>query len=290
MPRHTNFWKRDYAKFDRALDSFPFSEQQKIILQLRYLPLIRHLHYRANRIAMLFHTSRTIITVGSLIVPALLSIQYTDGVASTELSRQIYWGTWVVSLLVTMCNGLVTLFKLDKRYFYLYTTLEHMVSEGWQFLELTGKYSGFYTPGQTATHNNQFVYFCASIEKIRMKQIEEEYFKLTDKEQTNTNGQTQGQAAAAGAQSRAAGAGMIPLTPLQQELLSRVPPEVLAALQQVSQPPLENAGSRQNQAAGAAAAASAAQTTPSTRSTENEATSEASPNRPTSSVSMRILV
>ena len=123
-----------------------------------------------------------------------------------------------------------------------------------------------------------------------MKQIEEEYFKLTDKEQTNTNGQAQGQAAAAGAQSRAAGAGMIPLTPLQQELLSRVPPEVLAALQQVSQPPLENAGSRQNQAAGAAAAASAAQTTPSTRSTENEATSEASPNRPTSSVSMRILV
>lgn len=279
MPGNT--LQRDYSKFEIALDSFPFTPRQKIILQNRYLPLIRHLHYRANRIAIFFHTSRTIITVGSLIVPALLSIQYTDGVASTELSKQIYWATWVVSLLVTMCNGMLTLFKLDKRYYYLYTTLEHMVSEGWQFLELTGKYSGFYTPGQAATHDNQFVYFCATIEKIRMKQIEEEYFKLTEKEQ---NPQTNGQAPP---QSRTAGTGMIPLTPLQQELLSRVPPEVLAALQQVSQPTLENAGSRQNQAAGAAGAA---QATAPTSSATDTPPSETPPNRQTSSVSMRVMV
>jgi len=124
----------------------------------------------------MFHASRIIITIGSLIVPALLS---TIEVMCAE-NKNIYWVTWVVSLFVTICNALVTLFKFDKRYYYLHTIVEQLVSEGWQYIELTGKYSGFNTHGARPTHENQFVYFCHSIEKIRMKQIEEEYYKLTD--------------------------------------------------------------------------------------------------------------
>jgi len=278
-------WKRDYSRFESAILSFELKPHQYLILTARYLPLLRHLHYRANRIATFFHTSRTIITVGSLLVPALLSIQNTEGI-SVSTAREIYWATWIISLLVTMCNGLITLFKMDKRYYFLYTTLEQMVSEGWQFLELTGKYSGFYTPGQAATHENQFVYFCATIEKIRMKQVEEEYFKLTEKEQAPqaTQSSTPGQGAAVGTQHLTPGS--VP-TPFQQELLARVPPEVLAALQQLSQPPVENAGSRQNQAAGASAPAAAAAPSPTENTTT---TTQNPPNRQTSSVSMRIMV
>jgi hypothetical protein len=74
----------------------------------------------------------------------------------------------------------MALFKFDKRYYYLHTVLEKLTSEGWQYIELTGKYSGYHTPGQVATHDNQFIYFCHSIEKIRMKQVEEEYYKLSE--------------------------------------------------------------------------------------------------------------
>jgi hypothetical protein len=279
-------WKRDYSRFETAILSFELKPHQYLILTARYLPLLRHLHYRANRIATFFHTSRTIITVGSLLVPALLSIQNTEGL-STNTAREIYWATWVISLLVTMCNGLITLFKLDKRYYFLYTTLEHMVSEGWQFLELTGKYSGFYTPGQPATHENQFIFFCATIEKIRMKQVEEEYFKLTEKEQSPPNTQpTQSASTSQGAATSSLQhltPGSVP-TPFQNELMARVPPEVLVALQQLSQPPVENAGSRQNQAAGAAPAAAAAPSPTENTTTQNP------PNRQTPSVSMRIMV
>ena len=58
--------------------------------------------------------------------------------------------------------------------------MEQLRSEGWQYLELSGRYSGFHTPGTKPTHENQFVYFCHAVEKIKMHQIEEEYFKLTD--------------------------------------------------------------------------------------------------------------
>jgi len=123
-----------------------------------------------------FHSLRITITIGSLIVPAILSVQFTGA----QTSQSIYWIVWFLSLLVTISNALVTLMKVDKKYYTLNTVFHHIVSEGWLYIELSGKYSGYKTPGETPTHKNQFVFFCHSLEKIRMKQVEDEYFKLTE--------------------------------------------------------------------------------------------------------------
>lgn len=183
-PRSTcqRWFTPDPCPFEHAIAVIPFTPVQVRVLHHRYMPLIRSLRTRSTRVAFAFHTCRTIITVGSLIVPALLSIQYTGATSTgeTELSRQIYWGTWVISLFVTMCNGLLTLFKLDKKYYFIHTTLEQLITEGWQYIELTGRYSGFHTRGRKPTHANQFKYFCHAVEKIRMIQVQEEYYKLTD--------------------------------------------------------------------------------------------------------------
>ena len=151
---------------------------QKSVLSNRFMPLLVHLRIRTYRVSTFFNTGRIIVTVGSLIVPALLSIQ----IAGTQ-QVIIYWATWTISLCVTICNALLTLFKMDKRYYYLHTCLEQLHSEGWQYIELSGKYSGFNTPNTPPTHSNQFVYFSHAIEKIRMRQVEEEYFKLIDNQQ-----------------------------------------------------------------------------------------------------------
>jgi len=143
-------------------------------------------------LSILFHSTRTIVTVGSLIVPALLSIQYTDaspGASVGSMSYQIYWVTWVISLLVTTCNGIQSIFKIEKKYYFLHTVMEQLRSEGWQYLELSGRYSGFYTPNERPTHENQFIFFCASVEKIKMRQVEEEYWKVNEGQQQGA-GQT----------------------------------------------------------------------------------------------------
>lgn len=199
--------------------------------------------------AAMFHTARTIVTVGSLIVPALLSIQYTEGISVTNPTYTIYWATWVISLFVTMCNGLVALFKLDKRYYFLHTTLEHLTSEGWQYLALTGKYSGYHTPGLPPTHDNQFLYFCHAVEKIRMHQVEEEYYKLSEQ---NSQQQTGGVGAAAAAKnalltdaaSKSAPTVRVPPTPLNQELQKLIGPEMAKLLmEQLSKLTAEDASS-----------------------------------------------
>jgi hypothetical protein len=73
----------------------------------------------------------------------------------------------------------MSLFKLDKKYFFIHTTLELLTSEGWQYIGLSGRYSPKDTP-ITPTHENQFLIFFHMAEKIKMRQVEEEYWKFTD--------------------------------------------------------------------------------------------------------------
>ena len=172
--------------FHIALQKTNLDELKKIIFEERFLQVLKTFESRCLRLDWFFHTLRILVTVGSLIVPALLSIQYSDTSGGTNIkdpdsfAYEIYWATWVISLLVTTSNGILSVFKVDKKYYFVHTTMEQLRSEGWQYLELSGRYSGFHTPGIKPTHENQFVYFSHAVEKIKMHQIEEEYFKLTD--------------------------------------------------------------------------------------------------------------
>jgi hypothetical protein len=96
------------------------------------------------------------------------------------MTVQMYWVVWILSLTVTISNAVIALFKVDKKYYILNTTYQQLLSEGWQFIELSGKYSGFYTPNVVCTHSNQFIYFCNVLEKIRMRHVQDEYYKVDD--------------------------------------------------------------------------------------------------------------
>ena len=190
-------------RYEKVLQATTIDEYQKDSIRRRYVHLLQNFRTRAMRYSVLFHMGHLIITVGSLIVPALLSVQYTqtgttvNPTSSTEFQMQVYWATWVLSLLVTTFNGVLVLFKVDKKYYSLHTSLERLRSEGWQYLELTGRYSGVLTHyAEPATHANQFKYFCQYVEKIKLKQIEEEYYKYED----TTSGMGTGAQAVAQAQ------------------------------------------------------------------------------------------
>ena len=174
----------DRDELQRVLQDLDLSNVQKQIIYSRYINIIEHLHKRVATYSRVFYLGHTIITVGSLFVPALLSIQNSN----SSMSASIYWATFILSLLVTTCNGILTLFKIDKKYYFLHTTLERLRTEGWQYLGLTGRYSGQLVHNQVPTHQNQFVFFTHQIEKIKMKQIEEEYYKSDEKTTQNPQG------------------------------------------------------------------------------------------------------
>jgi len=177
---------------ESAIQTANLEAEDKLNLTARFVSLLYEYRSRSTRYSYSFNTLRIIITVGSLIVPALLSVQYT-AVSPCDpekpMGADVYWTVWVLSLLVTISNGVIALLKVDKKYFVLNTIYQHLLSEGWQFVQLSGKYSGFYTPDTIPTHKNQFIFFCNMIEKIRMKQIEDEYYKVTEHHGTHASGQ-----------------------------------------------------------------------------------------------------
>lgn len=154
------------------------SEFQKASLIARFISMTEELKRRMIFYSFIFHIGRFIVTGGSLVVPALLSIQTPSGT-----SEPMFWSTWALSLLVTFSNAILTLFKVEKKYYYIHTCTEHLYSEIWQYIELTGRYSGKLLKGTketSPTHKNQYIFLCHVIERIKTKQIEEEYFKTQD--------------------------------------------------------------------------------------------------------------
>lgn len=147
-------------------------DYQQDILHIRYFPIYEEYQRRSLFYAIVFHFSRFVVTVGSITVPALLSIKFSG--------INYEWITWSISLAVTIFNGILTLFKIDKKYYFLHTTKSLLESEGWQYASLGGKYSRPHEEGMLNSHEHQFIYFALAVEKIKMRQVEEEYYKAQE--------------------------------------------------------------------------------------------------------------
>jgi hypothetical protein len=145
------------------------------VIELRYLGLLATYSKRIVYVDILHHFTRSFVSLGSVIVPALLSIQSPTSLQSTTL----YWITWVISVLVTAFHNIITIFRFDKKYFALHNTYEKLQTEGWAYLQLAGRYSGHHPTDPKIhiipTHKNQYPLFVHNIEKIQMRQIADEY-------------------------------------------------------------------------------------------------------------------
>jgi hypothetical protein len=179
-------------------NTIDLSPQQRESIKARYHFLMRSYRRRCWLYSYLFYILRMTMTVGSLAVPALLSLPSSTNLGGP--AGTTYWLTWGISLAVTTANGILTLFKLDKRFFALHATAERLRTETWQYLSLSGRYSGHYGTGPI-THESQYIYYCWQVERIHMNQMEEEFIKNADLEGTNqqANGKNAPSTAAASA-------------------------------------------------------------------------------------------
>ena len=117
-----------------------------------------------------YNVFRFIVTIGSILLPAILSIGQMDPAKLPRNFDQItYWSSWTISLMVTASNGFLQLFSLDKNYFEYAITTEQLKTEGWQYFQLAGKYE------DDETHQEAYKPFCKSIENIKRKQVEKEF-------------------------------------------------------------------------------------------------------------------
>ena len=146
------------------------SETDKHILKSRFLYEVLNYDARRDYTKKYYNGFRFTVTVGSILLPAILSIGQMDPDKLPDNFDDIsYWSAWSLSLMVTVSNGFLQLFSLDKNYFEYAITSEQLKTEGWQFFQLAGKYEDY------ASHDIAYKPFSKSIENIKRKQVEKEF-------------------------------------------------------------------------------------------------------------------
>ena len=146
------------------------SETDKGILKSRFLSEVVEYERRKLKTKKYYDVFRFIVTTGSILLPAILSLGQMDPSKLPKNFDQVtYWASWTISLMVTASNGFLQLFSLDKNYFEYALTTEQLKTEGWQYFQLSGKYE------DEDSHQDAYKAFSKSIENIKRKQVEKEY-------------------------------------------------------------------------------------------------------------------
>lgn len=165
--------KKELEYINESIENLQIESDKKSVLRGRFLFLIETYKSKLVVYKISYDFGRFFVIIGSISIPALLSIEnYINRTTS-------FWLIWSISLMVSLINGYITLFKLDKKYYSHITITEKLACEFWQYMCLCGKYSGSYGHS-SPTHENQFVFFTNNIERIQIKNIEEIYIKMLD--------------------------------------------------------------------------------------------------------------
>jgi hypothetical protein len=137
---------------------------EKFLIRTRYVELLISMKRRAFYYSILFRSFRLIVTIGSLLVPALLSVQYDTIHEVRCIGQHGYYRS-----LFTTSNGIFTLLKVDKS-IILYILLWNSYIRRLAIFCINRRYgeSGNLLPAGTVhTHHNMFQYFCHYVEKIK---------------------------------------------------------------------------------------------------------------------------
>ena len=146
-------------------------EDNKEIIKARFVEEVSYYEKKSDHTKRYYNIFRFIVTIGSIFLPAILSMGQMDPAKLPKNFDQVtFWSSWSISLMVTISNGFLQLFSLDKNYFNYALVVEQLKTEGWQFFGLSGKYEEY------PKHDiKSYKEFCKAVENIKRKQIENEF-------------------------------------------------------------------------------------------------------------------
>ena len=155
------------------IDNIKLSRYKRNILKKRYTKLVVFYEKYADNIRWKYNTCRIIISVGSMILPTLQTIQNNESVSAYK--TEIFWASIGTSLGVMISNNLISMFALDRRYIMYAITAEKLKSVGWKYFELSDMFSN-------KSHLENWILFWNEVEKIKKLQIVAEFTDNDDKQ------------------------------------------------------------------------------------------------------------
>jgi len=197
-------WSSRYPDItSEVIENLQLTPLNKVLLTQRYVRIMKKMDTNTYNTTFIYNILSLFITVGSIAVPALLSIKDTTFFTSddtngenrgnsvnstiiettqttlnnngnntnysTEQTIYLFWVTFSISLLVTISNGIIKLFSIDQTYIIRHLRYNDLRRQGWLFFSLAGPYIKY------KSHNQAIKSFMYNIEKIKTNQLIEEF-------------------------------------------------------------------------------------------------------------------
>ena len=143
------------------------STLKKNVLVRRYSDAIADYERKRDCVRFAYRLFQMIVTVGSILTPSLLSVQMTEHVKD-DYEIEINIAVWILSVTVSISNGIVNLFKLDELYAHTALTCEKLKTLWYKYITLTEPFSN-------STHEDSYNLFIQKMEELIMEQKFAEY-------------------------------------------------------------------------------------------------------------------
>jgi hypothetical protein len=137
---------------DQLIEALELPELNKQFLRARWLDQVSWMESKAQDAVRWYYLLRLTTIVGGVIVPALVS-------------QNLQLITFIVSLLVAMSAAVEEFFHYGERWRHYRRTVELLKSEGWQFFQLSGPYTG-------QTYTQAYPAFAARVEELSREEVQ----------------------------------------------------------------------------------------------------------------------
>jgi hypothetical protein len=152
-------FKKDMSEI---IDQLDLTDFQKKSMKSRWLDQLSWLSSKAKQSQKWYYRLRLTTIIGGVVIPALVSLNITDGKAR----EYMIWFTFGVSQMVAISAAIDEFFHYGDLRIQYRKTAESLKAEGWQFFQLTGPY-------QTITsHKQAYVQFSGRVEGIIQSDVQ----------------------------------------------------------------------------------------------------------------------
>lgn len=149
--------------FQRCIEFIDLSQARKVLFVDRYIKALICLEKKKFRMRKASSVGNVVVQIGSLVIPALLSVQHLE----KEKSGVVFWTTWAISLATGISANLLSLFKVAKKKTVYTRVYDRLLSEGFKYLELSDHYN---TAEPVGAHQRLFPDFFARVESMLLNE------------------------------------------------------------------------------------------------------------------------
>lgn len=138
-------------------------DEQKHSLENRWLHMVRYWDQRSRKSRRKYFAYRTIVLIGGVLIPALVSLQ-TSNLVADKYKGLIQFAAIVTGLLIAIAVGVEEIFHYGEVWREKRKAAELLKIEGWRYFQLAGPY-------RKATHKVAYPDFAANVEVMIEREI-----------------------------------------------------------------------------------------------------------------------